>query len=152
MASLTSRNPVHDWVCCPNAIHPMTWLSWRVGKVCQKKQCDRYGIWIGASSEELIFSKQEETGLAEEELAGLRRQPPYYSEREENTCRFSLGQDARMHRGQKGGGKHVWNSSREYSSNTECSRQYPSVTFLSNRRRRFISSSEISYQLTPAIT
>lgn len=151
MASLTLRNPVHNSVCCPNAIHPMTWLSWRVGKVCQTKQCGRSSIWIGASSE-LIVGKQEETGLREEELAGLRRQSPHYSEREGNTCWFSLGQDARMHRGQKGGGKHVWSSSREHSSNTECSRQYPSVTFLSNPKGRFISSSEISYRLTPAIT
>lgn len=80
-------------------------------------------------------------------LAELRRQPPYYSEREENTCRFSLGQDTRMYRGQEGGGKHVWSSSREHSINTECSRQYPSVTFLLNPPNRFISSSEISYQL-----
>lgn len=66
MASLDTRNLMHISVCCPNTIQPMTRLSQGLHT---KKSQTALIYQVTANSEAMIASKQEETGLEEEELS-----------------------------------------------------------------------------------
>lgn len=66
---MSTHNLMHISVCCLNIVQPMTWLSG--AEACTHKTARLPRIYeVTANSEARTVSKQEETGLEEEELVG----------------------------------------------------------------------------------